>query len=120
MYAWNDALIIAGALLVMIIAQALVLQRIMKKCGDSERFAVFRGGQFVNLKGPGNVLVLPLIMNVISIEKGDGGELVSDTEANIKGILLPVRIRGHAEPGARIRIVEFEADRFSQRLVVKR
>lgn len=109
--------IVLGGLL--FVVEFWLLVRCSKRCGESERFAVFVHGEYRGLKGPGMIFKFPVLMNFIVIKAGDTGELVTPDRAHVKQVLLPVRVRDSCKTGSRVKIIAFEADLTGQIAVVE-
>jgi hypothetical protein len=89
------------------VAVMLFLAFTMRVVPNEQRIAVFRRGRYLGLKGPGIIVVMPVVDRECKISIGDHGELASDGMGRFREFLVPVIMRGTAEPGVPIRVVGF-------------
>ena len=77
---------------------------------DNQRAALFRGGEFQKLAGPGKVMVLPLVDRAIPLAIGDVGEALVEGRAQFGGADVPIRSSAHLDTGDPVRIVGFDRE----------
>lgn len=81
----------------------------IKIANEHERFAVFRLGRYLGIRGPGMLYRFANIERWVRIAIGDRGELIESSMAKINDAAVPVRIDGRASVGHAIRVVAFQA-----------
>ena len=82
----------------------------MRRVPDNERAAVFRGGSFLRLGGPGRTVVLPIVDRAIMLTIGDEGTALVEGRAQFEGRDIPVRSAAQLESGERVRIIGFDRE----------
>ena len=80
----------------------------LKICPENRRFAVFRLGRYLGLRGPGLVIVVPSIERVVAISVDDRGELIDPAAANINNAPVSIVTNDNLEVGSMLRIIGFE------------
>jgi hypothetical protein len=73
---------------------------------DDERLALFTLGRYQGLKGPGIVMVLPIVSMGVRLRLGDVGNLVSSDLALFGHTAIP--IAGYDLSGSQVKIVAFD------------
>ena len=86
----------------------VVVAMLVKIIPETRRYAIFVGGQFEGLKGPGLVLKLPRSnVNWLPLAVGDRGTLASTGIAAFGDVQVPVEVNGGAV-NSRIKIIGFK------------
>ena len=101
----------SGSLIVSLLVALYVMFVLMKGthiAGESERFAVFKLGRFENYQGPGLIIIVPFITQVIRLKVGDIGELSSSEFATFSKTQVPVEGTESLKVGTRVQISGFE------------
>lgn len=101
--------IAVGALLVLLLVSSI------RVAADGQRYAVFRLGKYVGLKGLGILVKLPGTgAQWERLSVGMRGELVTKGIGQFRGVQIPVQIEADMlSPAAAIRIVGFSGDTVS-------
>lgn len=92
---------------IFLVAVMLFLAFTMRVVPNEQRIAVFRRGRYLGLKGPGMVIVMPVVDRECKISIGDHGEMASSDMGRFGEFLVPVITHQRNEPGAPIRVVGF-------------
>jgi regulator of protease activity HflC (stomatin/prohibitin superfamily) len=79
--------------------------------GETQRYAVFRMGAFVGLKGPGPLFLIPQTDKGYPLVLGQRGELMNEETTRFKGIDVPVIRDMNASIGCIVQITGFDADK---------
>lgn len=77
---------------------------------EQQRIAIFRLGRYAGLRGPGMVMVVPILDRDCKISIGDQGELMADGTGKFREFQVPVIIHTRVAAGASIRAVGFAKD----------
>ena len=96
--------------LLLLVLVNLIVVRHLKISQEHERFAVFRVGRYVGLRGPGLCLNVsgPVLEKWHRISLDDRGELISPDNAKFDtDIILPVKCK-QGKVGGNVRIVGFD------------
>jgi hypothetical protein len=80
----------------------------LKVVPDGQRFAVFRLGRFVGLKGPGLVFLSPMVDTWRAVKTGDRGKLLESGRAQFASGDLEVQVDGIPHAGAFVRVIGFQ------------
>ena len=100
-----------AAVLAILVAGFFVVTKVMlRNVPDNQRAAVFRGGSFLKLGGPGRTLVLPMVDRAVMLTIGDEGTALVEGRAQFGGADIPVRSSAHLESGERVRIIGFDRE----------
>lgn len=99
----------SGVLIAFLLVAAVLLASGIRIANEHERFAVFRLGRYLGVRGPGLLYRLANIERWVRIAIGDHGELVEASRARINDAVLPVRVDGRASVGQAVRVVAFQA-----------
>lgn len=100
-----------AAVLAILVAGFFVVTKVMlRNVPDNQRAAVFRGGSFLKLRGPGRTLVLPMVDRAVMLTIGDEGTALVEGRAQFEGADIPVRSSAHLESGERVRIIGFDRE----------
>lgn len=107
---------------VFIILVMLFLAVSMRVVTEQQRIALFRRGRYAGLKGPGIVLVVPLLDRECKISIGDEGELMTDGTGKFREFQVPVVFNESIPTGSQVTVVGFAKDRLqvTQELAVRR
>jgi hypothetical protein len=95
-------------LLVVTLVLIVVLAQSLKIASESERFAVFGLGRFMDFKGPGLVLVTPYTQKVIRLKVGDIGRVKGPDFVTFGEDDIPVGGLTSFRVGQSVRIDRFE------------
>jgi len=94
-----------------LLALAVVAKITVRVAPDRHRFAVFVGGKFTGLKGPGLLFRMPVpATQWLRLRMGDGVEIVSMNLAKIGNFDIPVIVES-GDAGTVMRIKAFRGDR---------
>lgn len=107
---------------VFIVVVMLFLAFSMRVVTEQQRIALFRRGRYAGLKGPGIVIVVPLLDRECKINLGDEGVLMTDGTGQFREFKVPVVFNESIPTGSPVKVVGFAKDRLqvSQELVVRR
>ena len=96
---------------------AFVLARGIRIAAENQRYAVFRSGKYVGLKGPGLLLKLPVpVSHWERLSVGMPGEMLTPGIGQFNGVQVPVQVLAGVFPGAPIRIAGFTGNAVSAML----
>lgn len=95
---------------VFIVLVMLFLAFSLRVVPERQRIAVFRLGRYAGLRGPGMVMVVPMMDRSCKISIGDAGELTAKDKGKFGGFQIPVIVQPGVGPGASIRVVGFTKD----------
>ena len=101
----SASLIIAFLMPVIVV---LMLSRSIRIAGESQRFAVFTLGRFDGYRGPGLIVVAPIISQVLRVAVGDTGTLISPEFVTIGNAEIPVTELDSLAVGSTIQIAGFD------------
>ena len=99
----------SGVLTTLLLVAMVLFVSGIRVANDHERFAVFRLGRYLGVRGPGLLYRLAGIERWVRIAIGDHGELIEASMAKINDAVLPIRIDGRASVGQAVRVVAFQA-----------
>ena len=105
---FDGSSILSGLLVVAVVA---LVSLSLKKCEASQRFAVLRLSQYLGLKGPGLLILLPIIDKAYILSIGDRGQMLTNEAAIFHGLEIPVSVQDRISVGAEVAIVEFRRSR---------
>jgi hypothetical protein len=95
---------------IFVVGVMLFLAFAMRMVPNEQRIAIFRRGRYLGLKGPGMVMVMPVLDQECKIRIGEHGELAAGGMGKFREFLLPVIIHADAKPGAALRVTGFTKD----------
>ena len=111
--------------LILIILIIIYLAASLRVASEHQRFALFRLGRYFGLKGPGVIIMMPIIDRCFQIAVGDQGLLIKDGIGKFKEAELPVDHSENISTGSRIKVKGFSNNKIQaaldadQRHVVK-
>lgn len=91
-----------------IVFATFFLSSSIKIAREDQRFAVFRLGRFMGIKGPGLIYVIPVTDKVHKLSLGDSGELLASGQARFGKVTVPVESGERLEVGSAVRIMRFK------------
>jgi hypothetical protein len=99
---------------------AILLQKSLHIAGETERFAVVTLGRFAGYRGPGLVMILPIVTRAFRLKIGDTGTLISPEFATFAKVEIPVTGVSSIRVGSAIEITGFDDDgpRFTSAVLV--
>ena len=103
----STTLIIVVFLLLYVV---FMLQKSLHIAAETERFAVITLGRFDGYRGPGLVVIWPIVTQAIRLKIGDTGTLISPEFASFAKVEIPVTGLGSINVGSSIEITGFDAD----------
>lgn len=91
------------------------------KCEKWERIAVFRRGKLLALKGPGNIVAIPLLDRCNKLAVGDAGVVMDNEAVAFNEQRIPVIFSSFTRVGDRVRILRFDKSHYiwSMPVVIK-
>jgi regulator of protease activity HflC (stomatin/prohibitin superfamily) len=89
---------------------ALITASSIRIVGENQRFAVYRLGRYLGLKGPGLVWKIPNIDKFVRLAIGDRGELVGTDSGTFQNIQVPVTPEGTIQVGSLVKITRFDKE----------
>ena len=107
------SILVAGFVLLLAVVAGgyvVVTKVVVREVPDSQRAAVFRGGSFLRLAGPGRTTVLPMVERAVMLTIGDEGTALVEGRAQFGGADIPVRSSAHLESGERVHIIGFDRE----------
>jgi hypothetical protein len=99
----------SGVLTTFLLVAAVLVASGIRIANEHERFAVFRLGRYLGVRGPGLLYRVANIERWVRLAIGDHGELIDASMAKINDAVLPVRVDGCASVGQPVRVVAFQA-----------
>ena len=79
----------------------------LKVASEYQRIAVFRLGRYFGTKGPGLILIIPIIDKCYTFSIGDHGQLISDNTGKFKEAEVPVEYNTKIYTGSQIKVSGF-------------
>lgn len=79
----------------------------LKVVSEYQRIVVFRLGRYFGIKGPGLVVIIPIIDKCFKIAVGDVGQLISDNTGKFKEAEVPVEYNTKICVGSQIKVSGF-------------
>lgn len=98
-----------GFITALVLVGILLVSMGIKIASEHERFAVFRLGRYLGIRGPGLLYRLANVERWVRLAIGDRGELIESSMAKINDAAVPVRVDGRASVGQAIRVTAFQA-----------
>lgn len=95
---------------IFVVGVMLFLAFAMRMVPNEQRIAIFRRGRYLGLKGPGMVMVMPVLDQECKIGIGEHGELAAGGMGRFREFLLPVIIHADVKPGTALRVTGFTKD----------
>jgi len=96
--------------LIFILVIGIYLAASIRISQENERFAVYRMGRFMGLKGPGLALKMPgATTTFVRLSLGEEGEIQSNELALFSGNPIPYQANVTPKVGTRVRIVGFDS-----------
>ena len=89
----------------------IAMIRCMRIAVETQRFVVFRLGQFLGLRGPGLFFLAPSVDKAYSLSVGQKGELMIESTARFDGVDVPVIRDLNAAIGCVVQITGFDQDK---------
>lgn len=87
---------------------AILLWKSVHIAAETERFAVVSLGRFDGYRGPGLVMILPIVTRAFRLKVGDTGTLISPEFATFAKVEIPVSGLSSINVGATIEITGFD------------
>lgn len=97
-------------LIFLLLYVVFLLQKSAHIAAETERFAVVTLGRFAGYRGPGLVMIWPIVTRVFRLKIGDTGSLISPEAATFANIEIPVSGASSIKVGSAIEITGFDDD----------
>ena len=103
---------VANLLALMIIGGGtwFMIKTSTRKVPDTERVALFRGGSFQRLAGPGKVFAMPIIDRAVPVAIDDVPTALVDGRAEFGGVDIPIKSSVLLDSGDMVRIIGFDRE----------
>ena len=95
-------------LIFLLLYVVFLLQKSAHIAAEAERFAVITLGRFAGYRGPGLVVILPIVSRVFRLRIGDTGSLVGPELATFANVDVPVTGVNSIKVGSTIEITGFD------------
>ncbi|MBN1473095.1 MAG: hypothetical protein JW914_00625 [Syntrophaceae bacterium] len=92
---------------VILLLAVIFLLTSLKVSSEYQRIAVFRLGIYFGIKGPGLIVVIPIIDKCHKFSIGDHGQLISDNIGKFKEAEVPVEYSTKIYVGSQIKVSGF-------------
>ena len=100
------------AFLTTVLVLALIVVAVVRIVPDRSRYAIFREGRFVELKGPGLLVKLPGRSDKwVRLSVDDQADMIDRHLAAINGVNVPIETEENETSGTGMRVSGFRADR---------
>jgi len=86
----------------------VLVSQSLKIAGESERFAVFVLGRFLDFRGPGLILVIPFTQRIVRLKIGDIGRVKGPDFVTIGEVDIPIDGLTSFRVGQSVRIDRFD------------
>ncbi|HDQ03275.1 MAG TPA: hypothetical protein ENN23_01680 [Deltaproteobacteria bacterium] len=93
--------------IVLVLLFVMFLTAGVKVVSEYQRIAVFRLGRYFGIKGPGLIVIIPIIDKCYKFSIGDYGQLIGDNTGKFKEAEVPVEYNTKIHVGSQIKISGF-------------
>ena len=100
------------AFLTIVLVLAVIVVAVVRIVPDRSRYAIFREGRFVELKGPGLLVKLPGRSDKwVRLSVDDQADMIDRHLAAINGVNIPIETEEGAVSGSGMRVSGFRDDK---------
>ncbi|MBN1473056.1 MAG: hypothetical protein JW914_00430 [Syntrophaceae bacterium] len=82
----------------------------LKIASEYQRITVFRLGRYFGIKGPGLIVIVPIIDKCHKFSIGEHGQLISENTGKFKEAEIPVEYNTKIYVGSQIKVTGFSND----------